>query len=168
MNKIFISYSSKNRKYARIIYECLKKYFDVWIDEKGLLVGDDFEREISNEIDNRNIYVLLLSKEFWESEFIYEKELPKIFNNHFGQIVPVILDTISSLDDKKGNFILNRGLSHLNAFPRDENGNLTSIKELGLKKSLEYLINGIKKLPLTEYLKFSFIMSPEKKTKRIC
>jgi len=45
-HKIFISYSSKNRKYARIIYKCLKKYFDVWIDEKGLLIGDDFEREI--------------------------------------------------------------------------------------------------------------------------
>ena len=156
MNKIFISYSSKNRKYARIIYKCLKKYFDVWIDEKGLLVGDDFEREISNEIDNRNIYILLLSKEFWESEFIYEKELPKIFSNNFGYIVPVILDNISSLDDKKGSFILNRELNYLNASPRNEIGNLTSIKELGLKKSLEYLINGIKKLPLTEtYLKFS-------------
>jgi len=155
-HKIFISYSSKNRKYARIIYECLKKYFDVWIDEKGLLVGDDFEREISNEINNRNIYILLLSKEFWESEFIYEKELPRIFSNKFAQIVPVILDNISSLDDKKGNFILNRGLSYLNASPREENGNLTSIKELGLKRSLEYLINAIKKLPLTEtYLKFS-------------
>ena len=155
-HKIFISYSSKNRKYARIIYECLKKYCDVWIDEKGLLVGDDFEREISNEIDNRNIYILLLSSEFWESEFIYEKELPRIFSNKFAQIVPVILDNISSLDDKKGNFILNRGLSYLNASPREENGNLTSIKELGLKRSLKYLINAIKKLPLTEtYLKLS-------------
>jgi hypothetical protein len=158
-HKIFISYSSKNRRYARIIYKCLKKYFDVWIDEKGLVVGEDFERKIPEEIENRNIFILLLSKEFWNSDFIYEKELPKIWQKYHSRsayMIPFILDDINNLDDKRGNYILNKGFSNLNAIPRDTNGNLTSIKYLGLKKSLENLIKSIKNLPFTEtYFRFS-------------
>ncbi|MFK7779736.1 MAG: toll/interleukin-1 receptor domain-containing protein [Candidatus Gracilibacteria bacterium] len=162
--KVFISYSSKDRKIIREIYEYIKDDFEVWLDEKSLLSGEEFEREISLELSQCVIYLLIVSKNFWKSTFIYEKELPSIFQQvKLGKfIVPFILDDIASLEDPRGNYYLNNSISYINSLPRCKDGHIISYSDLLEKESdknsiLEKLKYELKKLPFS-YTYFRFTL----------
>ena len=71
--KIFISYSHEDKKIAHKV----AKYFDniAWIDRNELYLGDKFEQEILKAIKDADIAILLISKNFLNSNFIMNKEL---------------------------------------------------------------------------------------------
>ena len=160
--KVFISYSSTDRKIVREIYQLLKDEFEVWIDEESLLAGEEFEREIPLELSNSDVYILMMSKKFWESDFIYNNELPKIFQQaKLGKfIVPFVLDDVFCLEDPNGTYLLHKSVNHLNSLPRCKNGHIKSYTELLKTETKEHLLktlkDEIKKLPFSySYFRFS-------------
>ncbi|HRJ15553.1 MAG TPA: TIR domain-containing protein, partial [Saprospiraceae bacterium] len=48
-----------------------------WYDQ-GILPGAEWKKEIENKLGEADIIVLLLSPEFWASDFIWEQELPLV------------------------------------------------------------------------------------------
>lgn len=160
--KVFISYSSLDRDAVREIYQFLKDEFTIWVDEKSLLAGEEFEREISLELNHSDVYVLMISKSFWKSDFIYNEELPIIFQQaKLGKfIVPLVLDDISNLEDPYGTYFFNKSVNHLNSLPRCEGGHVISYIELLETESKEHiskkLKDEIKKLPFNySYFRFT-------------
>lgn len=84
--KVFISYSRKDKRSK----DQLKKNFtpviengnlNVWIDESNIDVGDDWERKIDKALTESELAVLLMSENFFDSEYIRKKELPYIIKN---------------------------------------------------------------------------------------
>lgn len=61
---IFISYSRRDLDIVRVVYERLvAEGFNVWIDMKGLLSGDQFKREITKAIINARVLVFFSSEQ---------------------------------------------------------------------------------------------------------
>jgi hypothetical protein len=80
--KIFISYSHEDYHWK----EYIKGYFnpnlfEVW-DDGRIKVGDNWYYEISDYLYRANIALLLLSRDFINSEFIEKEELPVFFERH--------------------------------------------------------------------------------------
>jgi len=99
-NKIFISYSHKDAKYA----DRLKKYLaflsnkqlgqlDFWSDT-NIKPGSNWQEEIHNAIANAKVVILLISADYLATDFIVEDELPPLLvpaEREGTTIVPVIL-----------------------------------------------------------------------------
>lgn len=103
---IFVSYShnnkswvNKNEEFNLIPFlENSLNYLNVeiWYDhDLKTLPGIDYEKKINTEIDNADIAILLLSGDFISSEFIRDKELPRIKERNLKgklEIVPILVD----------------------------------------------------------------------------
>lgn len=79
---VFVSYSHKDRKWADELLAFLapwirEKRVDLW-DDSRIRPGEDWALEIGRAIDRASVAVLLVSKDFFNSAFIAEKELPKL------------------------------------------------------------------------------------------
>ena len=97
--KVFISYSSRDKRSK----EQLRKNFapftesgklNVWIDESKIDVGDDWEKKLDKALKESELAVLLMSENFFDSEYIREKELPFILKSAQKKrmsVVPVLL-----------------------------------------------------------------------------
>lgn len=74
-NKVFISYSHKDRKTANAIAEAYRalETVDYFYDRHSLLPGVDFEKSIFSYIDNCDLFILCWSKNAEKSEWV-EKE----------------------------------------------------------------------------------------------
>lgn len=80
--KVFLSYSHDQIDAAKRLKTALavqaktgKIHF--WYDQ-GILPGAEWKKEIENKLGEADIIVLLLSPEFWASDFIWEQELPLV------------------------------------------------------------------------------------------
>jgi hypothetical protein len=70
MSHVFISYSKKNQKYARQLAEKLiQEGFDVWIDDR-IDYGDSWERVIFKAIDECSAFVVIMTPESYESDWV--------------------------------------------------------------------------------------------------
>ena len=82
-NKIFISYSHKDNKWLERVKVHLKglKHLGIttqaWEDTK-LKAGDLWREEINIAMSNAEVAILLISADFFASDFITEKELPPL------------------------------------------------------------------------------------------
>lgn len=80
--KVFLSYShdkiddAKRLKTALAVQAKTGK-INFWYDQ-GILPGAEWKKEIENKLGEADIIVLLLSPEFWASDFIWDKELPLV------------------------------------------------------------------------------------------
>jgi hypothetical protein len=75
MAKVFISYSSLDKPFARRLEASLRLAgVDVWLDEKKLLIGDSIIKELGNAIDKSDFVVAVLSNHSVRSTWV-EKEL---------------------------------------------------------------------------------------------
>ncbi|BAF73049.1 toll/interleukin-1 receptor domain-containing protein [Sulfurovum sp. NBC37-1] len=119
--KIFLSYSSKDHVYKdeiKITLSVLKREnkIHLWVDDEKLKVGDIFDSIIKKEIIDSDIFLLLLSRNFWASDYIQEQELPLILKQSAEKnaiIIPIILkDT--------GDLLNHDEVKNINAIPRDE------------------------------------------------
>ncbi len=79
-NKVFISYSHIDKPYL----DQLKRHFkpfqnkvDFW-DDSRILPGATWKKEIEMAMSEAKIAILLLSADFFNSDFILEKELPSL------------------------------------------------------------------------------------------
>ena len=66
MNRIFISYKRQDKQIVFPIVENIKRNtgVDCWIDVEGIESGDQFQNVIIDAIDNSDIVIFMLSKNF--------------------------------------------------------------------------------------------------------
>lgn len=96
--RVFISYSHADGKWLERLKRHLKPlvregYLDCW-DDTHLRPGDDWQQEIRNALDAAQVAVLLISADFFASDFIDERELPPLLaaaQDQGVRILPLIL-----------------------------------------------------------------------------
>ena len=98
--KVFISYSHADKEWLDRLRRHLKPLvregnLDCW-DDTHIRPGDDWKQEIQNALDTAQVAVLLISADFFASDFIDEAELPPLLDAAKAKgvrILPVILST---------------------------------------------------------------------------
>ena len=96
--KVFISYSHADKEWLDRLKRHLKPLvregnLDCW-DDTHIRPGDDWQQEIQNALDTAQVAVLLISADFFASDFIDETELPPLLDAAKAKgvrILPVIL-----------------------------------------------------------------------------
>lgn len=97
--KIFVSYAHENATYKdELLMTCSvlssSKKIDIWTDD-DIRAGDTFEEVLKQQIEQSDMYILLLSSIYWGKPYINDEELPKILDvakqNH-RQIIPIVLN----------------------------------------------------------------------------
>jgi hypothetical protein len=96
--RIFISYSHADKEWLERLQRHLKPlvrdgYLDCW-DDTHIQPGDDWKEEIRTALDRAQAAVLLISADFFASDFIDETELPPLLTAAEAKgvrILPVIL-----------------------------------------------------------------------------
>jgi hypothetical protein len=72
--KIFVSHSHKDADWCTAFVDELNKYeVDIWYDNKSLQGGDEWVKEIEQQVESRDIFVLILSPDAWESRWVKEE-----------------------------------------------------------------------------------------------
>jgi len=95
---IFISYSHKDEPMKAELEKFLitlkrNKTICVWQDRE-LLPGIEYKKEILDELHNADIILLLISQDFIASDFIYDIELKHAMERHeqgTARVIPIIL-----------------------------------------------------------------------------
>lgn len=98
----FLSYSHKdsdkrNELKNNLNPHILRGRINFWYDEH-LLAGDSVTPEISKQMNNANVFLLLLSRNFMSSDYIlnYElKEAAKKFKEKRCRVIPIVLEDMS-------------------------------------------------------------------------
>ena len=96
--KVFISYSRADREWLERLKRHLKPlvregYLEYW-DDTHIQPGDHWKHEIRTALDRAQVAVLLISADFFASDFIDETELPPLLRAAQAKgvrILPVIL-----------------------------------------------------------------------------
>jgi hypothetical protein len=108
--KFFVSYAHKNQKLAEsFISKLLEQLFasktydyQLWMDS-GIVIGDEWEKQIIEARDKCDFGLLLVSPAFLGSKFIGEKELPYFVGSKRIASIPVMLQPIDfELHDLRG------------------------------------------------------------------
>jgi|GEM_PF-2093676 len=69
--RIFVSHSHQDNDWCRPFVEALKAVgYDVWYDETGLTGGDEWIDSIQREVENREVFLLILTPEAWDSKWV--------------------------------------------------------------------------------------------------
>lgn len=114
MNRIFISYKRQDKEIVFPIVEEIKRNtgVDCWIDVEGIESGDQFQNVIIDAIDNSDIVIFMLSKNFiapYVDETTREVDLRKqtfpekevmYALRHGKRLVPISIDGTSVYDCK--------------------------------------------------------------------
>jgi len=108
--KIFISYSRKDKIYKDRLLSSITKLQDdglsiIWVDERKLKPGEKFDDKIQEAINTSDIFLLLLSENFWYSHYIKIHELPAIqerYRKDKIKIIPIILKSTKDLFEYDG------------------------------------------------------------------
>lgn len=108
--RFFVSYAHFDERECVRFLELLKvqmapsaRYeFELW-DDRAILVGETWKREIRQAIDECDVGLLLVSPSFLASEFIGNEELPQFVGDESKPAIPVeIHDVDFKRHDLKG------------------------------------------------------------------
>ncbi len=95
---VFYSYSHKDAN----LRDVLKRHLTVlkrqgvikeWYDRE-ILAGEEWEKEINEQLENADIILLLVSQDFLDSRFIWEKEMAKALERHKegkARVIPILI-----------------------------------------------------------------------------
>ena len=90
MSHVFISYSKKNRDYARRLADyLLASGFDIWIDDR-IDFGSNWEREIFRAVDACAAIIVIMTPESYDSLWV-QRERQYAENRH-KQPFPLLLE----------------------------------------------------------------------------
>ena len=108
--KIFISFAEENKDILESIVKKLdSKYYEFWFSKK-ITIGEDYRPVIKEQIETSVASLILLSKDFLDSEFIQNEELPWILEKDDGSLIYEIIplqvgecewETLDFLKDKQ-------------------------------------------------------------------
>ena len=91
--KVFISHSSKDKKFVRTLKDCLlENSIDTWLDEDQLDLGDSLVAKLETALDNSSHLVIILSPSSVESDWVNFELKKALKNNRTGltqKIIPV-------------------------------------------------------------------------------
>jgi hypothetical protein len=96
--KVFLSYSHEDEKMKTELDKALiilkrNEKIDLWQDRE-LLGGQEWDKEIKDELAAADIILLLISVDFNNSKYIWEKELAVAMQRHErgeARVIPIIL-----------------------------------------------------------------------------
>ncbi len=79
----FISYTHRDSEYLTRFATHLRAIeritpFKFWYDKRRLQAGDAFDEVIRTAILDSEIFLLLVSPDFFDSDYVFNKELPAI------------------------------------------------------------------------------------------
>lgn len=109
--------------------EIRTKKIKLWIDKNELYPTEIFDSTIFKQIKKADMVLLLLSNDFWSSDYIQIKELPLILKEHRERgllIFPIILRDIAD-------FTRHKELDGIFACPFDDEGNLVTVEDFEIK-----------------------------------
>ncbi|MBR4809108.1 MAG: toll/interleukin-1 receptor domain-containing protein [Bacteroidales bacterium] len=90
---VFISYSRKDSKTAEEIYSTLSSAgLNCFIDKEGIAAGADFPEILANRIDESGVFLLLASKNAYQSKFTKNEILHAFKHKRSGCIIPYLID----------------------------------------------------------------------------
>jgi hypothetical protein len=101
----------------------------LWIDKNELYPTEKFDSTIVNQIREADMVLLLLSVDFWASEYIQTKEFPLIMQEYRDRgllVFPIILEDISD-------FTRYKSLEGIFAYPFNDKGELSTITDFEIK-----------------------------------
>ena len=96
--RVFISYTHRDEKLKDELDKHLaslkrSKAIETWNDRK-LIAGVPFDLEITHQLENSHIVLLLISPDFLTSEYCYCKEMEIAIRRHnegLARVIPIIL-----------------------------------------------------------------------------
>lgn len=99
--KVFLSYSHQNTAWLtrlRIHLAGLRrdKVIETW-DDKEILPGDQWDNAIKKQLEEADVYIMLLSADFVASEYIWKEELQSAMHNYNQRnaiIIPVLFEPV--------------------------------------------------------------------------
>src|ERR1039458_7899437 len=96
---VFISYSSKDRRFASQLYESLSVYdAPIFLDELNLSVGDNIPHQITEAIERATHVIYIISKHSVKSKWVEEEmSIAKVrsLSRQGCKILPVRIDHCS-------------------------------------------------------------------------
>ena len=100
--RLFYSYSHKDENLRNELETHLKLLqrrglIETWQDRK-IMPGDDWERKIDDNVERADIILLLVSADFLNSDYCYEKEMKRALErekNGEASVIPVIVRDVS-------------------------------------------------------------------------
>ena len=122
--KVFLSYArpllnEAEKLRTHLAVQRRNGKIEFWYDQ-AIVVGDTWDEAIKAKIEEADIFILLLSADFWASDYIHEHELPLIEQRHRAG-AKVMCVMVSANDFEETNW------SRLQASPRLQ-GRLTPIQ----------------------------------------
>lgn len=98
MIRLFLSYSHQDEDLRKELGKHLAALrrdgvIDIWQDRR-IGPGDEFDREISNQLESADIVLLLVSSDFLHSDYCYDIEMKRALERHAegsARVIPVIL-----------------------------------------------------------------------------
>lgn len=115
--KVFISYAHEDEEYKNKLIKHLiglkrKNIIEEWHDRK-ILPGQELDNEISKNLLKADIILLMISVDFLNSDYCYEKEMKKALEMNkegIAKVIPIIVRKCDWMDSP---------FSNLNALPTD-------------------------------------------------
>jgi hypothetical protein len=97
---VFISYSHADKRWLEILRTALAPLtsahrIDAWHDQR-IPVGSDWRSEINTALDAANTAVLLVTPNFFASDFIMKKELPVLLKRREKEGLPLVSIAVSA------------------------------------------------------------------------
>lgn len=74
--RIFVSHSHKDNAWCEQLVEALKRAgLDVWFDKQGLYVGAQWVKRLEEELQQRDVFLIVLTPDSWASHWVQEELL---------------------------------------------------------------------------------------------
>jgi hypothetical protein len=102
-DKIFISYSHMDIRFREDLSVALRAEGladDLWYDESKIKIGDDFDAKIQQALEGTKIGILLLSSNFFASDYIVKRELPVLKGHAEGKHLALAILHVSAAPEE--------------------------------------------------------------------